>query len=260
MLFTAAGLLTGNWSWSMVFALMIIIVCLVSPPISSQQIPGNQPLLIRIDTESHRSEAFEVRFDRPVLSNKRVEKRLDAWISEIVDDFSGKSIANVAPGGMPNALEGRITSHTSLYPFLSVKFSIEEYMGGGHPNTYIETFVFDMETGHRLGLADLFARPGQALETISTTAVRQMETASGQELPPMARGRLLPAEQNFQYFNLCRNGITFFFPVYQTGARALGEQRITTPYALLRQWMAPGIKEKLYPANTGTSMPMLSVH
>ncbi|MCP4114716.1 MAG: hypothetical protein GY737_04800 [Desulfobacteraceae bacterium] len=248
MLFTAAGLLTGNWSWSRVFALMVIIVCLGTPPISSQQIPGNQPLLIRIDTESHRSEAFEVRFDRPVLSNSIAEKQLNAWISGIVDDFSAESIANISPGDTPNTLEGRVTHHTSVYPFLSVKFSIKEYNGGGHSNTYIETFVFDMETGHRLGLADLFTRPGQALEAISTTAVRQMETASGNEPHPMARDSLLPMERYFQYFNLGQNGITFFFPVYQTDTRTQGEQRITTPYAGLKQWMAPGIKEQLYPS------------
>ncbi len=243
MLFTAAGFVTGNWS--RVFAILIVIACLASPPIPSRQISPKQPQSIHIDRESHRSETFEVSFDRPVLSNKMAEQRLNAWITEIVDDFSAESSANVAPGSMPNILEGRITRQISRYPFLSLKFGIAAFMGSEHPDTCIETFVFDMETGHCLGLTDLFARPGKALEVISTTAVRQMKDASDHELSSMARDRLLPAEQNFQYFSLDRNGITFFFPVYHTGARALGEQRVTIPYARLNQWMVPGIKDRL---------------
>jgi hypothetical protein len=243
MLFTAAGFITGNWS--RVFGLLIVIVCLASPPIPSRQISPKQPQSISINRESHRSDAFEVSFDRPFLSNKMADKRLNAWITEIVDDFSTESIANVAPGSMPNTLEGRITRQISRHPFLSLKFYIAENRGGADPDTCIETFVFDMETGHCLGLTDLFARPGKALELISTTAIQKLEDPSGHDQSPMARDRLLPAEQNFQYFSLDRNGITFFFPVYQTGARALGEQRVTIPYARLNQWMVAGIKDKL---------------
>jgi len=243
MLFTAAGFITGNWS--RVFALLIVIVCLASPPFPSRQISSKQPQSISINREFHRSETFEVRFDRPILSNQMAEKRLNAWITEIVDDFSAESSANVAPGSMPNTLEGRITRHRSRYPFQSLKFYIAKNRQGADPYICIETFVFDMETGHCLGLTDLFARPGKALELISTIAVRQMEDASGHELSSMAQDRLLPAEQNFQYFSLDRNGITFFFPVYQTGAPTLGEQRVTIPYARLNQWMVADIKDKL---------------
>lgn len=243
MLFTAAGLITGNWS--RVFGLLIVIVCLVTPHLPSRQIPAKQRLPIPIDRETHRSKAFEVSFDRPVLSNKKAEELLNARISEIVDDFSAESSANAAPDSVLKTLKGRITRHVSRHPFLSLKFDIAEFVEGAHPNTYIETFVFDMQTGHCLSLTDLFTLPGKALESISTTAIRQLETASGNGLSAMARDRLQPAEQNFQYFNLDRDGITFFFPVYQTGSRALGEQRVTIPYARLNQWMTPDLKDKL---------------
>jgi hypothetical protein len=247
MLFTAAGFITGNWS--RVFGLLIVIVCLASPPFPSRQISSKQPQAISISREAHRSDAFEIRFDRPVLSNKMAEKRLNAWITEIVDDFSTESIANVAPGSgsgsVPNTLEERITRHRSRYPFLSLKFNIAENRGGANPETSIETFVFDMETGQSLDLTDLFARPGKALEFISRTAIQKLEHPSDHDLSPMARDRLLPAEQNFQYFSLDRYGITFFLPVYQTGTLALGEQRVTIPYARLNQWIASDIKDKL---------------
>ncbi|MBI9088541.1 MAG: hypothetical protein JEZ12_04950 [Desulfobacterium sp.] len=243
MLFTAAGLVTGNWS--RVFGLLIVIFCLITPHLPSRQIPAKKQFPIPIDREIRRSEAFEVSFDRPLLSNKKAEKRLNAWISEIVDDFSAESSANAPPDSEPKTLEGRITRHVSRHPFLSLKFDIAEFVEGAHHNTYIETFVFDMKTGHCLSLTDLFTLPGKALESISTTAVRQLETTSVHGLSARARERLQPAEQNFQHFNLDQNGITFFFPVYQAGSRALDERRVTIPYAGLNQWMAPGIKDKL---------------
>ena len=118
--------------------------------------------------------------------------------------------------------------------------------GGAHPNTYMETFVLDIRTGSRIFLSGVFADMDDALAMISPAAVRRLESSRACPMTDMEKAGLRPVENNFKYFVLEKTGIRFFFPVYQTGPRSIGEQAVLVIYPEIRRFMTPKILNSLH--------------
>ena len=213
--------------------LMLAAQTLWLPPAQAGQAQKPHPPFVqRIEKQTERSSGWYVSVDRPTLSHPVADTRVAKWLTTLIDRFAGKA---QTPAGRDRAeLTGSLAFQSAVAGFLSLKFNVGEYLGGAHPNVYIQTFVFDMKTGRNLALTDLFTSAERALAVISRESIRQLEQARGFALTPMERGRLQPAAQNYLNFVLDTGGLRLFFPVYQTGDRSLGEQRAIIPYPRLQ--------------------------
>ena len=123
----------------------------------------------------------------------------------------------------------------------SILFTIVDYMGGAHPNTYYTTFVFDLSLERQLTLDDLFTDTTAALAIVSPivqqhvldqlgsdyTDTQWLETGTGTN----------PA--NYQNFVFSEEGLLCVFPPYQLAAYAAGSFRVTIPYETLAGVLAP---------------------
>ena len=106
--------------------------------------------------------------------------------------------------------------------YVSYVFFKEEYLGGAHPNTYIWTVVFDLDTENIVTLENLTTKDVTFLNYVS-------ESIRGDLLfqPYITNTSLLyagtrPLKSNFQYFVLVDEGILFYFPPYQVAPYSSG--------------------------------------
>lgn len=203
------------------------------------------PPIVRVHTDSANTPCCSISTEipefNPTISCAHIV--LD-WISSVQTDFTHKAVPP-EKGRPKNELTITLDRQISRGSFLSLKFNVCEYLGGAHPNVYPETFVLDLKTGTRILLPDLFVSTDSALAEISRISICQLEAARETEMTPMEKGGLLPAINNFRYFTLEETGLAFFFPVYQTGPRSLGEQTATLPYRTIRQRIKPAILKGL---------------
>jgi len=146
------------------------------------------------------------------------------------------------PGGPTTHLEGK--SATLLLDPRLASFRLE---GDGfvspaaHGFTRFRTLSYDLTTGRRLGLADLFRNGVDYLGWLSHESVAQLqarpEIYNAQQTP----AGLTPTEEHFAHFGLTPTGLEIVFDEYQVGPYAVGTPHVTFPYAQLRPLLAsPG--------------------
>ena len=116
------------------------------------------------------------------------------------------------------------------------------YTGGAHGNTDFLPLNYDLTTGQRITLADLFM-PGSAyLDTLSVRTradlARQAE-AGGMTSADFWEEGSAPEAVNFQRFTLGPDSLTIHFPPYQVGPYAAGSFATALAYADLQSVLVP---------------------
>ena len=136
------------------------------------------------------------------------------------------------------------TTETTLLDARVASFRLEGYSyiaPSAHGSTTLRTFTYDLSTGRRLMLADLF-RPGvDYLGWLSHESATQLATRRDVYDPVQTPPGLTPTEDHFAHFVLTPAGLDVTFDEYQVGPYAIGTPHVTFPYAQLRPLLAtPG--------------------
>lgn len=219
--------------------LIAVALCLGLPGAadsSAVQDTGCTVHVLEVEKRQIRSQGAEIRFDLPVLCHPKADRQVRQWAERQMAAFMKEAAkaADVSP-----FLEGEADFQSHRY-FLSVQFQVASYLGGAHPNTYIQTFVFDMRSGQKLDLDSIFHVSAAFLDLLSQTSIRQLEADRQRPLTPVEKGGLAPADQPFSSFSLLPQGLRCHFQLYQTGARAEGFPRIDIPWQQVKRWIRPG--------------------
>jgi len=112
--------------------------------------------------------------------------------------------------------------------------------GAAHPTNTVVTASFDLSTGRRLALADLFRAGADYLDAVSSAALAQLATVPGYDAG-LARTGAAPSDANFARFSLTEHALEITFAQGQVGPYAIGMPRVTIPYSQLRPLLAsPG--------------------
>lgn len=132
---------------------------------------------------------------------------------------------------------------TTLLDMRVGSFRIEAtsyFAGAAHPSTSDHTLSFDLGTGRRLTLADIFRPDSHYLEWLSTESSKQL-AAMPDYSADMARAGTTPTEEHFAVFSLRPTALEIVFGEYQVGPYAIGIKHVSFPYAQLRPLLAsPG--------------------
>lgn len=134
-----------------------------------------------------------------------------------------------------------IDSRIQLYSkwLLTYCINYNEYTGGAH-GIYTATFLnFDLRTLRLLQLDDLFATDYREALTdlLWNQLMADNQVASRQELEDMgytSTGELEPTEN----FYLSKEGISFYYNVYEIAPYVMGPVCITLPYEMVRPLLA----------------------
>ena len=134
-----------------------------------------------------------------------------------------------------------IESHVQLYTghLLVYRIDYNEYTGGAH-GIYMSTFLnLDLRTLAPIRLDDLFA--GDYKEQLTDLLWNQLmadnKVATRQELEDMGyvtTGDLTPTEN----FYLSKDGITFYYNVYDIAPYVMGPVKITLPYKMMQHLLS----------------------
>ena len=123
--------------------------------------------------------------------------------------------------------------------FLSFVFGIYTYSGGAHPNTNTVTLAYDVKSGNRLKLRDLFKPNSNYLKTISDYSIEALkkhlkEIGGDDPDEEMLKEGAGAKEDNYVSWGVSKKGLIIYFDPYQVAAYALGPQMVVVPYSVLK--------------------------
>lgn len=136
-------------------------------------------------------------------------------------------------------------AHNAL---ISVRFGIGTYFrGAAHPNSRTEVVNYDLQSGKRLTLADLFKPSARYLQVIAAYCIEDLKRQTRQHADPepmltdesIHQGAAATAE-NYRSWLITKRGLSITFDAYQVGPYAAGPQFVVVPYSALKEIIKPG--------------------
>lgn len=123
---------------------------------------------------------------------------------------------------------------------VSLVYTVFYFTGGAHPNSFFETFTFNLDTGERLGLYDVFPEAGNPLDVIAPVVQAALTEKFGDAADAewIASGAG-PDPVNYQDFALTDDSVIFYFEPYQVAAYVFGPSEVEIPLSDLAAVMAP---------------------
>ena len=123
---------------------------------------------------------------------------------------------------------------------VSLKFTVYEYTGGAHGNTFFQTFVFDLDSEQGLILEDLFVEEFLPFEAISPLVQADLM----EQLGEFADSQWIEDgtgvnPNNYLNFVVTGESLLFFFPPYQVAPYAAGPLTVEIPLAELDAILVP---------------------
>jgi len=195
----------------------------------------------------HASTGVEIEVDIPITlaAYPFAQDTIDAFIKGHYQAFLGwfADTELVFTASFPWSLYITYEEYAHSDTVQSVVFTISEYTGGAHPNSYYMTFTFDLAGERVLALDDLFTDVEAGLTAVMPIARAQLETAMGDmALPDFINPGTEPTPENYANFALTPDSLIIFFPPYQVAPYAAGPQQVTIPLAdlagvLEAEWM-----------------------
>jgi hypothetical protein len=118
---------------------------------------------------------------------------------------------------------------------LSVAFGNSAYEGGESPNLYSFTINFDLKTGKKIELADIFKPNSNYLKFLSDYSIRnlkeKLEDMSDEEWLQNGAGA---QPENFGSWNLTKKGLLINFDPVRVASAAAGPRQVLIPYSDLK--------------------------
>jgi len=126
---------------------------------------------------------------------------------------------------------------------VTLVFTVGDYTGGAHPNSYYRTFTYDLAQGRQLSLYDLFIEGADPLSVISPIVQQDLQTRIGEMTDPewIALGTGDNPE-NYANFAITPDALIFFFSPYQVAAYAAGPQQSSIPLSQISAILASPFK------------------
>lgn len=113
-------------------------------------------------------------------------------------------------------------------------FEVYYYMAGAaHGNSHAITRTYNLTTGDVIRLSDLFKPGSDYLDRLSQLSRRELSKGQLGEMydQDWVEEGTAPLAENFERFVPTPSGLMIIFDPYQIGPWAIGEQRVTIPWA-----------------------------
>lgn len=173
---------------------------------------------------------------------RKLNQELRQFIEEEVGAFKKEFSAPDEPTfGGESTFDSRYQVEFSNSGLVSIGFIINTYFEGAiHGQYNIIVFNYDLTSGRRLSLSDLFKPGSNYLGLISDYAVKSLRKKLNPD--PEFDWILSGAgaeEKNYRSWNITREGLEVTFNPYQVASYAEGPQVVIIPYGALKDVIAP---------------------
>ncbi|MCX6057054.1 MAG: RsiV family protein [Chloroflexi bacterium] len=215
--------------------------------------PPPTPMLSQVVTmqsnpfsESGNAPAYTIAAQIPILkgSNDSRVTNFNALMDQIVQDeivqFKNDvlSIASNPPISAGSSFDLQYSVIGQRADIWSIKFDISVYAdGAAHPNGYSRTLNYDLSSGRKITLDELFLSSSNYLQVISETCKAQL-SARDIAFDSSQQGAD-PLPENYQRWNISNEGLVITFDAYQVAAYAAGPQLVTIPFSALQSIINP---------------------
>jgi uncharacterized protein YecT (DUF1311 family) len=182
------------------------------------------------------ADGYDIAIEYPATGNAAVDREIAGWAKQEADDFVKLAAADHQPGETAYGLDVSFEVARNDGAVFAVIFSEETDTGGAHPNHDFATFNFEVPSGWRLYLPEIFDGH-KGLARISALAIadlaRQSRTSHSDGDTSWSDGAG-PDWDNFRDFILQKDKLEIHFPPYQVASYADGEQETDIPLAALK--------------------------
>ena len=168
-----------------------------------------------------------------------------AAVAVTVDEFlSGVSELGAPPAALADQKSGLEGSYEVArldegLASLAVRVS-RFYAGAAHPGAVLLTFTYDLGTGRRLALADLFTPGSPYLAKLSELSRQLLAAQPGfDELQDFVVPGTEPTAENFAGWTVTDQDLVITFAEYQVAPYAMGMPHVSIPFASLRTLLDP---------------------
>jgi uncharacterized protein YecT (DUF1311 family) len=208
------------------------ICLLLAGPATARELP------VKTLSIDKKADAYEISIQYPATGNAAIDGEVATWANREADDFVKLATgADRQPGDNPYELDWSFEVARNDGAVFAVIFSEEADTGGAHPNHDFATFNFEVPSGWRLYLPEIFDR--KALAKISALAVADLtkqfaDTHNGGGDTDWLKQGAGPDWDNFRDFVLAKDKLEIHYPDYQVAAYAEGPQETDIPLTALK--------------------------
>ena len=170
-----------------------------------------------------------------------VATTVDEVIKQSKDQIMQAVSGDFIPGSGAYELDITYDTVTHSEDIYTLLLTIYQYTGGAHGGEAILPYTFDLKNNKVLTLDDIFTNTDEALKIIEPLAQDAVKTAIGADMvqEDMLTAGTAPTTDNYQFFSLDKDAITFYFQQYQVGPYVIGIQQVTIPFAQLSSVLKP---------------------
>lgn len=127
--------------------------------------------------------------------------------------------------------------------FVSILFNNYTYSAGAaHPNSYVQSFNYDVVYNRAITLGDLFKTATPYLQRIADKGIAgllEQFSADREGLEDWIKSGAAPTQENYQVFLMTPDGLLIIYNTYQVGPYAIGAPEVLIPYAEFADIIAP---------------------
>ncbi len=184
--------------------------------------------------------SLEINIDVPLTfgDNPDLQAMVDTFLQDYYQTFI-MILAEPIPVSAPYTLT---ITHEEFYfsdDIQGLVFSIYEYTGGAHPNTYYKTFTFDVTQNVEVTFMDVFAPDADVFATIKPLVQAQIQETLGEMLDEQwLEDGTGENPANYQHFALTMSELILYFPPYQVAPYAAGSFVVRLPLSDLEAILA----------------------
>lgn len=205
-----------------------------------------------------------IHLNYPSIGDRRVDTDIRQWATDIANAFESHfelSVQTPLPdpdAGLSEALNGDplLDNLAADAPGLdesfelwgdykisrpspasvSITFELWNYANGGQGNLDIITLNYSLLTGQRLALVDIFEKPDQALELMSSWSRKKLASRLGAtRRTRMIEEGTAPLAENFSSLTLTPEGLRINFQPFQVAPWEAGIQKVDMPLSELME-------------------------
>lgn len=219
------------------------------------QFTGNVQVTAKVIKDSNKQKRYSVNAEYPQIDGDSrfdgFNKEARALINKDVAAFKSAETSTDAgeSSGLPaetqnSTLDAGYDFHYANDNLISVAFTEGTYSrGAAHGNSLTQVLNYDVKSGKKLALADLFKDKSKYLSVIASYCQKELKERAKkpdamvlEELIDPGAG---PRADNYRAWNITKKGLWITFDPYQVAAYAAGPQYILVPYSALKDIIKP---------------------
>jgi hypothetical protein len=219
------------------------------------QFTGDVRVTAKVIKEANKQKLYTVNAEYPQIEGDSrfdgFNKEARALMNKDVAAFKSAETADDATetGGLPtetqnSTLEAGYNFQFANDTLISIAFTEATYSrGAAHGNSLTQVLNYEVKSGKKIALADLFKDKSKYLSVIASYCQKELKDRARkpdamvlEELIDPGAG---PRADNYRAWNITKKGLWITFDPYQVAAYAAGPQYILVPYSTLKDIIKP---------------------